>query len=96
VWNHYPLAMKTSAILLLIPGGIGVSGVVDLLRDKSAGTVFVFEMLSVTLAITFGLLLGKMVFPEAAFGYAKQRRVDKHKIGQDLLEDSLFGDVDEA
>lgn len=98
--GHLPLAMKTSGILLLVPGGIGVQGVAAILSDDVlSGMGFVFDMLVVGLSITIGLLLAKIVFPNALFGQAKgfantkktlaaQMESEKYEIGANSSSDS--------
>ena len=64
--------MKTSAILLLVPGGIGVQGVAAILKDDfSSGMSFVVDMMVVGLAITLGLLMAKLVVPNTMYGALK-------------------------
>lgn len=82
--------MKTAGILVLVPGGIGVSGVAALLQNNSSGTIFVFEMLMVALAITLGLLLGKIFFPEALFGYTGRTRLDKNRMAEELQRENFM------
>lgn len=65
--------MKMSAILLLVPGGIGVQGVAAILRDDvSSGMSFVVDMMVVGLAITLGLLMAKLVVPNTMYGALKK------------------------
>lgn len=63
------MATKTAAILLLVPGGLGVKGVEAILTsDVISGMSFMFDMFIVGLSITLGLLLAKLFFPSAFFG----------------------------
>lgn len=61
--------MILSALLLLVPGGIGVRGVEAMLKDDVlSGMGFVFNMMVVGLSITIGLLMAKIVLPSGLFG----------------------------
>lgn len=93
VSGHLPLAMKTSGILMLVPGGIGVKGVTALLTDDVlSGMGFVFDMLVVGLSITIGLLLSKMVLPSGMFGATKTMANNHLTLAQQLeAEKHLFG-----
>ena len=80
--------MKISGIQMLVPGGLGVRGVAKILEaDVLSGISFVFEMLTVALAITIGLLLAKLVLPESMFAHTGRYSVSKASLAKDLLND---------
>eukprot|EP00897_Mesotaenium_endlicherianum_P008150 jgi/Mesen1/7363/ME000381S06598 len=89
VYSHFtgdlPLAMKTSGILLLVPGGVGVKGVTAIMdQDVLSGMGFVFDMMVVGLSITIGLLLSKIVLPAGLFGPLKQVANTKNSLARQL------------
>ncbi|GJP29663.1 hypothetical protein CLOM_g19295 [Closterium sp. NIES-68] len=88
--QEFPLAMKISGIQLLVPGGIGVRGVAAILnQDVMSGIGFVFEMLTVGLAITIGLILANLVLPESMFAHGSRPHHNKRKLAADLRADSM-------
>lgn len=87
--------MLFSGILLLVPGGIGIKGVVGLLEnDVIAGMGFVFDMTMVALAITMGLLLSKLVLPTGCLVPVKQPSVNVLNV-QEQFSDDTDSDVEE-
>ncbi|CAI5989870.1 unnamed protein product [Closterium sp. NIES-64] len=88
--QEFPLAMKISGIQLLVPGGIGVRGVAAILnQDVMSGIGFVFEMLTVGLAITIGLILANLVLPESMFAHGSRPHHNKRRLAADLRADSM-------
>eukprot|EP00271_Cylindrocystis_brebissonii_P011256 TRINITY_DN282_c0_g1_i1.p1 TRINITY_DN282_c0_g1~~TRINITY_DN282_c0_g1_i1.p1 ORF type:complete len:532 (+),score=88.45 TRINITY_DN282_c0_g1_i1:203-1798(+) len=81
-----PHAMKTSGILLLVPGGIGVQGVAAMLKnDPQTGMGFMFDMLVVGLSITLGLLMAKLALPIAYLGVKLRHSLHtKHSLAAQL------------
>lgn len=101
IFNHLPLAMKTSGILVLVPGGIGVKGVLSMIQqDVVSGLGFVFDMLIVGLSITLGLLLSKIVlfdeFLETVRKFHTSRSVVRKLLEEDREEVEQQAQEDEG
>lgn len=54
-----------SGVIILVPGGIGVRGVTNILSDNIVqGIGFSFQMITIALSITVGMFIGNsIVFP---------------------------------
>ncbi|GAQ88884.1 DUF1212 domain containing protein [Klebsormidium nitens] len=86
--GHLPVTMTLSGILILVPGGLGVRGSAALLEhDLLSGVGFTMDMLVVSLSITLGLLIAKIVLPSGFFGSSRLPHEDQMSLAAQMEDD---------
>jgi hypothetical protein len=86
--TNSPSAQVLSGILVLVPGGIGIRGSAALLEhDLLSGLGFTIDMLVVSLSITLGLLIAKIVLPTSFFGSSRHHTEDQRSLAAVMADD---------
>lgn len=86
--KHVAFPQTLSGILVLVPGGLGVRGSAALLEhDLLSGVGFTMDMLVVSLSITLGLLIAKIVLPSVFFGSSRLPHEDQMSLAAQMEDD---------